>query len=428
MPYNKHIIDVDDSDESADPTWDQNNPSRDPWSYKPSKKRSADDGKKPSKKQKDPERSDKSSRKQPVRNVALHEKLDDSAHALHEKLDDFVNGCVETFRRERDEEINKLTKDLDNARKLVRSLEKDKSDREADIVELDREVGQLAEEIDQLNSNQLKSKLVVSQLLSDLSQSQRDAARNEAWSFAYEYRCLMCQTPVTRARDGVAIADCGNPEHCVCKDCLPGFVRFEISSLCQKDAHAEEPSTQLRCPYRPEMCGSGTECDGKWGRDELRDACNGVLRSSRELDDRPTDLERIDAWERDAILRGAENARRRLSDDEKRRSEIITELQQDMREANWLPLDPEMNCVFECPECHYGPVVLGYCNDLREHNGQIRNGNMAFNNACHRCGFFAPTARGTPLFPGRADDGWNIWSGIPDKSFLDDLPPRRFDD
>jgi hypothetical protein len=422
------IIDVDDSDDSADPEWDKNNPSKDPWSHKSSKKRSADDGNKPSKKQKHHERSHKSSRKQPVRwSRSLYEKLDDSAHALHEKLDDYVAECAETFRQERDEEINQLTKDLDDARKRVCLLQKEKSDKEAAIFELDREVGQLGEEIDQLNSNQLKSKLVVSQLLSDLSQSQRDAARNEAWSFAYEYRCLMCQTPVTRARDGVAIADCGNPEHCVCKDCLPGFVRFEITSLCQKDAHAEEPSTQLRCPYRPEMCGSGTECDGKWGRDELRDACNGVLRSSRESDGRPTDLERIDAWERDAILRGAENARRRLSDNEKRQSEFITEVQENMRAVNWLPLDPERNCVFECPECKYGPVVLGYCNDLQAHHGQIING-VALNNACHRCGFFAPTARGTPLFPGRANDGWDVWSGIPDKTFLDNLSPRRRDD
>ena len=283
-------------------------------------------------------------------------------------------------------------------------------------------------DLDKHEAYKRDASLMISNLLSDLPRSQAARVREEAEPFAFQFECLMCQTTVGGARDGVAIADCCNPAHCVCKDCLPGYTRYETAMLTIKDSHAEAPSTYLRCPYNADTGMSRVTCPGKWGRDELRDACDGVLQETREDDNDLTDIERIDRWIRDRLRRTEANEDRKRSELEKFNSEVISALQNEMRKAKWLPLDRERNRVFECPQCQYGPVILDRCTDLAVHNAELRVGDTARSeNSCHMCGFFCSLARGTidPNTRLRNDDGWNVWSGVPHQSFLDAPPPRR---
>ena len=339
------------------------------------------------------------------------------SRGLHSALDDFVHKCREACAKD----VEKLKLQLESAQALAAKLEKEKE-------EITKQNAEQMFALDKHEAHKRDASLMISKLLSDLPRSQAARVREEAEPYAFQFECLMCQTTVGGARDGVAIADCCNPAHCVCKDCLPGYTRFETAMLTIKDSRAEAPSTYLRCPYNSDTGMSRVTCPGKWGRDELRDACDGVLHASREDDDGLTDMERIDHWIRDRVRRTEANEDRKRSELEKWNSEVISTLQDEMRHASWFPYDRDRNCVFECPQCQYGPVILNACADLRVHNEEVRNGDTARSeNSCHRCGFFCRMARGTvdPETNLRRDDGWNIWSGVPHHSFLDAPPPRR---
>ena len=224
-----------------------------------------------------------------------------------------------------------------------------------DLIQRDLEVAQRDLEHARRQQDLDAHKRTISTLIGDdIGPSKRKSLNEAAQPFAYRFNCLMCGGDEA-ASDAVAIASCGNDAHCLCKDCLPGFVRLEMARLNRRENEDGTPCTQLRCPFNSDMCpafranGANVACDGVFDRNQLADACDRVLRSSQEPESDLVDLERIDRWTHNAEQRATEKKVLKRLEEDSERSKMITQMQEDMRKEGWDPETSLHNVVCECP-------------------------------------------------------------------------------
>lgn len=243
--------------------------------------------------------------------------------------------------------------------------------------------------------------MMISALVSDeMAPWERNEVCDQAETLAFEFQCCICQEVVWKKQD-ILISSCGDPDHGVCSDCLPDYMRSEITKLMREDRAWEAPSCKISCPYN---CYHEGECTGTLGRDQLRNAFRGQLRKSRPNPATLYDMDYFDAWQRNAVERSYHMELRARQAKDKDAADETSNWQEAMRAEGWNRFDKSENKVFECPRCHYGPVILNACADLSAHNGQTFFGDSAASsNHCPRCEFFAEYASGWLRWKGEVD-------------------------